>query len=128
MPYLVCAGATLHCSFGTDHAAFAASGGQVLAGGSPAGVVTDDVPVVNVLPFGLCTSPENPAVEAATARDDGVFTPAPCVPLLLGGWSPGSAQVTIGNVSALDDSSQCHCAWGGAITVTNPGQGSVSLQ
>jgi hypothetical protein len=30
--------------------------------------------------------------------------------------------VTIGGVPALTASSQCMCMWGGAVTITTPGQ------
>ena len=125
MPDLVCTGATLQCSFGTTPATFAASGNQVSAG-SPAGVVTD-VAAANVPPFGMCTSLSNPQVASATAAAQNVLTPQPCQPVL-SPWSPGSAQVTIGEVNALDDSSQCNCTWGGVVTVSDAGQASVSDQ
>ena len=125
MPNLVCTGATLQCSFGTTPAAFAASGAQVSAG-SAAGVVTD-VAAANVPPFGMCTSLSNPQVATATTAAEGTLTPQPCQPVL-SPWSPGSAQVTIGEVGALDDSSQCSCTWGGVVTVSDAGQASVTLQ
>jgi hypothetical protein len=125
MPNLVCTGATLQCSFGTTPATFAASGVQASAGG-PAGVVTDVAPA-NVPPFGMCTSLSNPQVASATAAALGTLTPQPCQPVL-SPWSPGSAQVTIGGVSALDDSSQCNCTWGGVVTVSDAGQTAVSDQ
>jgi hypothetical protein len=125
MPSLVCMGATLQCSFGTTPASFAASGGQVSAG-SPAGVVTD-VGSANVPPFGMCMSLSNPQVASATAAAGGTLSPQPCQPVL-SPWSPGSAQVTIGEVSALDDSSQCNCTWGGVVTMSDAGQTAVSVQ
>jgi hypothetical protein len=125
MPNLVCTGATIQCSFGTTPATFAASGAQVLAGG-PAGVVTD-VAAANVPPFGMCMSLSNPQVASATAAASGILTPQPCQPVL-SPWSPGSADVAIGGVSALDDSSQCTCTWGGVVTVSDAGQTAVSDQ
>jgi hypothetical protein len=125
MPDLVCTGATLQCSFGTTPATFAASGSQVSAG-DPVGVVTD-VASANVPPFGMCMSLSNPQVASATAAAAGTLTPQPCQPVL-SPWSPGSAQVTIGGVSALDDSSQCNCTWGGVVTMSDAGQASVSDQ
>jgi hypothetical protein len=125
MPDLVCTGAALQCSFGTTPATFAASGNQVSAG-SPVGVVTD-VAAANVPPFGMCTSLSNPQVASATAAASGTLTPQPCQPVL-SPWSPGSAQVTVGGVSAVDDSSQCNCTWGGVVTVSDAGQASVSDQ
>lgn len=121
----VATGATLQCSLGTTPSTFVASG-AVVSAMTPAGVVTDIDPA-NVPPFGLCQSPANPQVAAATTAANGVLTPQPCVPVLTP-WTPGSAQVTIGGVSALDDSSQCSCSWAGTISVTAPSQTSTTLQ
>jgi hypothetical protein len=41
---------------------------------------------------------------------------------MTGDWTPGSARATVGPAAALTISSQCSCSWGGAITVTDPGQ------
>jgi hypothetical protein len=122
---LVCTGATLQCSFGTSPAAFAASSVQVSAT-SPAGVVTD-VGTANVPPFGMCMSLANPQVASATVAASNVLTPQPCVPVLAP-WTPGSQDVTIGEVAALDDSSQCQCTWGGTVTVSSAGQTAVDVQ
>jgi hypothetical protein len=120
----VCSGAALQCSFGTAPSTFAASGVEVDATAA-AGVVTD-VAASNVPPFAMCTSLSNPQVAAATSAAMGTLTPQPCVPVL-SPWTPGSSEVTIGNVAALDDSSQCSCSWGGAITVSSAGQTSVTV-
>jgi Domain of unknown function (DUF4280) len=120
----VCTGAALQCSFGTAPSTFAATGTQVDAT-APAGVVTD-VAASNVPPFAMCTSLANPQVAAATSAASGVLTPQPCVPVL-SPWTPGSSEVTIGGVAALDDSSQCNCSWGGVITVSSAGQTSVTV-
>jgi hypothetical protein len=124
MPCQVCTGATLQCSFGTAPSTFAASGIEVSATAA-AGVVADVAPS-NVPPFAMCTSLANPQVASATSAASGVLTPQPCVPVL-SPWTPGSAETTIGGVAALDDSSQCSCSWGGAVTVSAAGQTSVTL-
>jgi Domain of unknown function (DUF4280) len=124
MPNQVATGATLQCSFGTAPSTFAASSVDVSAT-SAAGVVTD-VEQSNIPPFALCTSLANPQVAAATTAADGALTPQPCLPILTP-WTPGSAEVTIDGAPALDDSSQCSCAWGGVITVSDAGQVSVTL-
>jgi hypothetical protein len=124
MPNQVCTGAALQCSFGTAPSTFAASGVQVEATAA-AGVVTD-VAASNVPPFAMCTSLANPQIAAATSAAFGTLTPQPCVPVL-SPWTPGSSEVTIGGVAALDDSSQCNCSWGGVITVSSPGQTSVTV-
>ena len=124
MAHVVCTGASLACSLGTTPSSFAASGAQVSAT-SPAGVVTD-IGEGNVPPFGMCMSPANPQVAAASAGKP-ALVPQPCQPVL-SPWSPGSARVTIAGVSALDDASQCTCAWGGVVTVGSAGQVSASAQ
>ena len=125
MANLVCTGATLRCSFGTTPATFSATGTKVSAG-SPAGAVAD-IAASNIPPFGMCMSLSNPQVAEATAAEQGKLAPQPCQPVL-STWSPGSARVTIGEIGALDDSSQCTCTWGGVVTVTAAGQTAASLQ
>jgi hypothetical protein len=122
---MVCTGATLQCSFGTTPSTFAASGTQTSAT-SPAGVVTD-IGTANVPPFGMCMSLANPQVASATAAASGTLTPQPCQPVLAP-WTPGATRVTIGEVAALDDSSQCTCAWAGVVTVGSAGQTAVTVQ
>ncbi|HLI56832.1 MAG TPA: DUF4280 domain-containing protein [Actinomycetota bacterium] len=121
----VVTGAMLQCSMGAAPSTFAASGIAVSAT-TPAGVITDTGPA-NVPPFGLCQSPANPQVAAATAAAQGVLTPQPCQPVLTP-WTPGAAQLSIGGVPALDDASQCSCAWAGVVTVTDAGQTSTAVQ
>lgn len=121
----VVTGATLQCSMGTTPSTFAASG-TIVSATAPAGVITD-IGAQNVPPFGLCQSPANPQVATATAAAFGVLTPQPCQPVLTP-WTPGAAQVSVGGVPALDDASQCTCAWAGMITVTDAGQTSTTVQ
>jgi Domain of unknown function (DUF4280) len=121
----VVTGATLQCSMGTFPSTFAATG-IVVSATTPAGVITDTSPE-NVPSFGLCMSPANPQVATATTAAQGVLTPQPCLPVLTP-WAPGAIQVSIGGVPALDDASQCSCAWAGVITVTDPGQISTTVQ
>ena len=83
--------------------------------------INDFVPLTNIKTFGMCKSPSNPAVQAATAAKSGAFTPAPCVPATAAPWTP-SATVTCSAVPAFDQKATCQCAWQGTITVVNPGQ------
>ena len=83
--------------------------------------INDFVPMTNIKTFGMCNSPSNPAVVAATSAADGVFTPAPCVPATADPWDPPVA-VASSAVPAFDQKATCQCAWQGTITVVNPGQ------
>lgn len=125
MGLLVSTGAEVECSFGAAPGVFSASGEDVTAT-TPAGVITD-VEEDNITPFGMCSSPMNPDVAAATAAAFGTLTPMPCVPVLTP-WTPGAVGVTINGIAALDDESLCMCAWAGVITVTNPGQERVTTE
>jgi hypothetical protein len=94
---------------------------RVLVEGKPAACITDMVPILNIPPFGMCTSMANPMVAAATAAALGVLTPMPCIPVTAGPWAPPAAQTLLGGIPALTSSGQCHCAWGGVITILFPG-------
>ena len=100
---------------------------RTMAGGLPAGSIMDYVPVVNIAPFGMCMSPSNPTVAAATAAAMGVLRPMPCVPVTAAPWAPGSPTVMIGGMTALNSTCPCDCSWGGAISVTFPGQVETSV-
>lgn len=124
MGKLVCTGAALQCSFGAKPSTFAASGQKVSAS-QAAGAVTD-TSAQSIPPFGTCMSLSNPQVASATSAAQGVLTPQPCQPVVPAPWTPGSAHVTIGRAAALDDGSQCACAWAGQITVSSSGQEKAS--
>lgn len=67
--------------------------------------------------FGMCTSPSNPTVAAATAAALGVLTPMPCIPACAAPWAPGSPTVIVGGKPALNNSSKCICSYGGVISI-----------
>jgi hypothetical protein len=93
----------------------------VLVEGRPVATVMDNRPYVNILPFGLCTSLANPITAAQTAAALGVLTPGACTPMMPAPWVPGSPTVLVGNMPVLTQTSQCICAYGGSVTVVNPG-------
>jgi len=78
--------------------------------------------MLNIMPFGMCMSPANPQVAAATAAAMGVLTPQPCIPATSSPWTPGSIPVGISSKVALNNISMCTCMWSGVITITDPGQ------
>lgn len=95
--------------------------GRVTADGVPMATIMDHQPNVNIAPFGMCMSPSNPQVAAATSAAMGVLTPQPCVPVTVTPWAPGAVLTTIGGKPALTQPSTCNCMWAGVITVSNPG-------
>jgi len=128
MPDLVVNGAQMTCTFGVAPSTLTVvpSGPILQAGGQLLARVVDMVAMVNVAPFGMCTTPSNPQVAAATSAASGVLTPQPCIPVITAPWSPGSAKVSAGGVPALTSTSTCTCAWGGSIAVVAAGQVKVT--
>jgi hypothetical protein len=119
-------GATLACSFGLAPCALSVlPTHRVVIGANPVANIMDTLSVVNISPFGLCSSPANPMVAAAAAAAMGVVTPMPCVPVTAAPWTPGSPTVLIDNMPALTAESRLMCTWGGVIQVMAPGQTTV---
>ncbi len=127
MAQAVVTSATAMCSFGTTPSILNATNNvTTLFGGKPVCTIADAAPMVNVPPCGLCTSLANPAVAAATAAAMGVLTPQPCIPMIVGSWIPSQTKVLIGGQPALTLGSSCMCAYGGNISIVNPGQVTVN--
>lgn len=120
----VCSGATLQCSFGIAPSVLnVLPVNRTLTGGMPAANLQDHIPLLNILPFGMCTSLANPTVAAATAAALGVLTPMPCIPAIAAPWIPGGPPtMLLSGVPALDANGTLMCTWGGAIKVVFPGQ------
>lgn len=123
MPQHVCNGATLMCTFGVAPGQLTVLPVErVNTSSQPAATIMDHQPMVNIAPFGMCISPSNPQVAAATAAAMGVLTPQPCMPATVSPWVPGVSTVLVGSKPALDNTCQLTCMWGGMITVSVPGQ------
>lgn len=119
----VCMGAMLKCSMGMAPSSLVVlPKNKVMTSYVPAANIMDNIPMTNIMPFGMCQSPANPMVAAATAAAMGVLTPMPCVPNTPAPWVPGSPTVLLANMPALNDSSKLMCIWAGVIEVTYPGQ------
>ncbi len=126
MAKLVVTGAKMKCSFGNAPSTLVVLPvNKVMAGNKPVANVMDNKPMVNIMPFGMCSSMSNPQVAAATSAAMGALTPMPCVPVIAAPWSPGSPTVKVGNMAALNDKSKCQCNWGGMIEIQDPGQKDV---
>jgi len=128
MALQVVMGAQLQCSFGAAPSAMVVlPSNRTMAGGVPAATIMDHVPLMNIMPFGMCQSPANPTVAAATAAALGVLTPMPCIPATAAPWVPGAPTVTIGGMPALDNSCKLMCNWAGVVQVVSPGETTVMI-
>jgi hypothetical protein len=111
-------GATLECSCGSEESTFKVSPGrETYTNGQLQANSADFKPNVNIMPFGKCTSPSNPAV-ASSGNPEGV----PCVPVITMQWIKGKADTLIEGFPALLNSSTTMCMWCGKITISDDGQ------
>jgi hypothetical protein len=122
MPLQTCMGAMMKCSFGMAPSTLMPTPKTVITNNMMAANIMDHVPMMNIPPFGMCNSPANPTVAAATAAALGVLTPMPCIPNTPAPWVPGAPTVMLCNAPALDNVSMLTCIWGGVIQFTNAGQ------
>ena len=123
----VCMGAMLQCSFGVAPSSLVVLPANKVLTAVPDANIMDNKPLVNIMPFGTCSSMSNPVVAAATAAALGALTPMPCIPSIPAPWAPGSPTVLIANMPALNSDSKLMCAYGGVIQITNPGQTTVMI-
>lgn len=117
----------LQCSFGAAPGTLNVLPANLVMTSMPIANIMDNKPMLNIMPFGMCNSPSNPMVAAATAAAFGVLTPMPCIPVTAAPWVPGSPTVLVANMPALNNSSKCMCNWGGVIQVVNPGQATIQV-
>jgi hypothetical protein len=128
MPMQVCMGAQMMCTFGMAPSNLVVLPiNRTLTNQMPDANIMDHIPLVNIMPFGMCITPTNPAVAAATAAALGVLTPMPCIPATTTPWAPGELTVLLGNQPALDNISVLNCMWGGVITFVTPGEFTVTV-
>jgi hypothetical protein len=122
----VIAGAQLMCPFGTAPSTLVVtSEKRILVQGRPVANILDNKPMVNIVPFGLCTSLMNPVTATQTAAALGVLTPGPCTPVTPTPWIPGKPTILSGPAPAIDNTCQLNCVYGGVIAVLNPGATTV---
>ena len=127
MGMCVCGGAMLQCSFGAAPATLMVTPDNKTLTSMPIATIMDNIPMKNIMPFGMCSSLANPQVAAATAAALGALTPMPCLPVIAAPWAPGSPTVLIANKPALNHSSKCMCNWAGVIQITNPGTTTIQM-
>ena len=126
MPCCVCAGASITCSFGAAPSVLNVLPGARVMSSQALASIMDNISVMNIMPFGMCSSLANPNVASATAAALGVLTPMPCMPMIAGPWMPGSPKLLIGGRPALTSDSRLMCQWGGLIQIAFPG--TVNIQ
>jgi len=127
MGFQVCAGALLKCSFGIAPSPLVVLPLHRVLTTTPAANIMDHVPLLNILPFAMCTSIANPMVAAATAAAFGVLTPMPCIPITPAPWIVGAPTVLMGNMPTLDNNSKLMCIWAGVIQIITPGEFTVMV-
>jgi hypothetical protein len=120
---VVVMGAQIMCPMGAapQQLVVIPKGQPVMAGGMLVATIQDAIPFTNILPFGICNSPSNPAAVAAKAAG----ATAPCTPVTVA-WTPGVPTVLVNGTPIVNATCTCQCALGtGPITVVNPGQTTV---
>jgi hypothetical protein len=115
-------GAMMKCSQGMSPSSLIPTPKTVQTNYVMAANIMDHIPMANIPPFGMCKSPSNPMVAAATAAAMGTLTPMPCIPVTPAPWSQGSSTVKVCNMPALNDSSTLKCIWAGDISFSDAGQ------
>ncbi len=128
MPQQVCMGAMMTCSFGMAPSSLIVLPlNRVMTNKMPAANIMDNVPMLNILPFGACNSLSNPTVASATSAAMGVLTPMPCIPVTVAPWTPGTSDVMIANMPSLNNTCTLNCMWGGIISISQAGQVTVQV-
>ena len=128
MPLQVCMGAMMKCSFGLAPSSLVVlPKNKVTTNMVPDANIMDHIPMMNIMPFGMCQSIANPTVASATAAALGVLTPMPCIPNTPAPWVPGAATVLLGMFPTLDNTCTLNCIWGGVIQFTNAGETTVNV-
>src|SRR5579863_9783183 len=128
MALQVCMGANMMCTFGAAPSSLVVLPmNKVFTGEVPDANIMDHIPMTNIMPFGMCSSPSNPQVAAATTAALGVLTPQPCIPVTPSPWTPGAPTVLLGNQPTLDNTSMLMCTWGGQITFEDAGETTVEV-
>ena len=107
--------APMKCSFGSSPMLL-----RLQMGPQAVATALDNKPIINIPPAGVCMSPANPHVAAATAASAGQLTPMPCIPGCGDSpWTPESLNLRSGSPprGQLMQNSTLVCRWGGIITL-----------
>lgn len=127
MAYATVSTALITCTFGAAPTSLTVLPTSGVQGPTPVGDIMSYIPMSNIPTFGMCSSPSNPTVIAATAAALGVLTPMPCVPMTVAPWIPGAPTVLTGSMPTLTNSCKLLCTWAGSISITYAGQVATSV-
>jgi len=124
MPQQIVGTAVINCIFslGGAPSTFMATPRTIMSSSLINGVIIDNIPFTNIMPFPMCCSPSNPAFIAATSAALGVPTPVPCTPVTPAPWVPGVPTVLVANIPVLDNTCTLNCVMGGTISFAFPAQ------
>ncbi|HEY6508152.1 MAG TPA: DUF4280 domain-containing protein [Vicinamibacterales bacterium] len=117
MPPVANVGSTITCSFGQTGVLGGVS--TVLVEGTPALTVMDAIPMVNIMPMGMCISVANPMGMGKPPPPAGPGpTPIACIPIPITTWVPPMAPTKlVMKKPVLTQGSTCTCQWAGVITI-----------
>jgi len=101
---------TIKCSYGSAPVPFIVENPSYMVGETPAGTISDAIPITNIPTFGQCMCMDNP--ENAAFDETGVY--APCVPMTVM-WIADVPTIMVGGLPILDKATKCMCDWGGEI-------------
>lgn len=102
--------ATIKCSNGTTQSSFkVARFGSLLLHNKKIGHITENLPNVNIPPFGIC-----------------LITRSPCTPITPSPWTSDITHIIDANIP-ITANSQLVCGIGGVVSIQFPGQTSFSI-
>jgi len=103
-------GAKLKCPWGSEQSELEVVHltERVLLCGKPMANVMDSKPLVNIKPFGKCSSLANPTVAAATSANYGRLQKMPCIPNTPFPWLNSLMNITI-NEEPMVETQQALC-------------------
>ena len=118
MPPVGNVGSQIACSFGQVAALGGLPADKVLIANTPGLTITNNAPMLNIPPMGMCIAPTNPMGMAKPPPPAGPGpSPCPCIPIPLSPWTPIAPTVLIGGKPILLQGSFTMCQWGGQISV-----------
>ncbi len=116
-------GAKLKCSCGDQECSLQLMNHDSKIKGKEQANIMDFAPMMNVLPFGMCSSMLNPALIAAKAASNGAVQKVPCIPVIPAPWLGGKMNKLVKGAPALLKSSTLMCAYMGQIKIQDDGMG-----